>query len=52
VLNASLLRGADSVSRYGGEEFVVILPNTDIDGAILVGMEESQRSNSANKRSG
>lgn len=36
VLNASLLRGADSVSRYGGEEFVVILPNTDIDGAILV----------------
>ncbi|HIF9115667.1 TPA: membrane-associated sensor domain-containing protein [Photobacterium damselae] len=36
VLNASLLRGADSVSRYGGEEFVVILPNTDIDGAIQV----------------
>ncbi|WP_318512440.1 GGDEF domain-containing protein [Photobacterium leiognathi] len=36
IIDASLLRGIDSVSRYGGEEFVVLLPNTDLDGAILV----------------
>ncbi|NVK58054.1 MAG: diguanylate cyclase [Alteromonadaceae bacterium] len=32
-LQASLKRPSDDVCRYGGEEFVIILPNTDIDGA-------------------
>ena len=31
-----LLRGSDSVFRYGGEEFVLILPNTDREGALMV----------------
>ncbi len=27
-------RGADTVGRYGGEEFVALLPDTDVDGAL------------------
>ncbi|WP_013323116.1 diguanylate cyclase domain-containing protein [Gloeothece verrucosa] len=33
---SNLKRSADLVTRYGGEEFAVILPNTDLDGAIHV----------------
>ncbi|NQZ08984.1 MAG: diguanylate cyclase [Algicola sp.] len=33
ALFTSLSRGVDSVSRYGGEEFVAILPDTDNAGA-------------------
>jgi diguanylate cyclase (GGDEF)-like protein len=29
-------RGVDVISRYGGEEFAVILPETDLDGAWVV----------------
>ncbi|MDP2228833.1 MAG: diguanylate cyclase [Moraxellaceae bacterium] len=33
AINGSLLRTADIASRFGGEEFVVILPGTDAQGA-------------------
>jgi diguanylate cyclase (GGDEF)-like protein len=35
-LEASLLRPEDMVARFGGDEFLVILPETDSDGAIRV----------------
>jgi diguanylate cyclase (GGDEF)-like protein len=30
------LRGVDSAARFGGDEFAVILPQADLEGAILV----------------
>jgi diguanylate cyclase (GGDEF)-like protein len=30
------LRGVDTAARYGGEEFAVILPQADVDGALIV----------------
>ncbi|MEL4895338.1 GGDEF domain-containing protein [Crocosphaera sp. Alani8] len=35
-LESILQRPADKVTRYGGEEFVIILPNTEVEGAIHV----------------
>jgi hemerythrin len=37
VVKQSLSRETDFLARYGGEEMVVVLPDTDLDGAQLVG---------------
>lgn len=36
ALNSALLRPADTISRYGGEEFVVILPDSGLEGSLIV----------------
>lgn len=36
ALDSALERSGDFVSRYGGEEFVAVLPNTNIEGAFVV----------------
>jgi len=37
TMNSMALRSVDLVARYGGEEFAVILPGTDLPGAMEVG---------------
>ncbi|MEN9886764.1 MAG: hypothetical protein RL758_1342 [Pseudomonadota bacterium] len=37
TLGGSLQRSTDQLFRYGGEEFVCLLPNTDQEGAFVVG---------------
>ena len=37
ILLESSVRGSDSIYRYGGEEFIVLLPGTDLGGARRVG---------------
>jgi diguanylate cyclase (GGDEF)-like protein len=36
TLKSSLMRADDFVVRYGGEEFTIVLPNTDENGACLI----------------
>ena len=36
VLSQCIIREEDFVSRYGGEEFTIVLPNTDENGAYLI----------------
>lgn len=36
MINSKIFRPADLVARYGGEEFAVIMPGTDLEGAISV----------------
>ncbi len=36
ALSSTLMRQCDIICRYGGEEFIAILPDTNIEGAIQV----------------
>lgn len=36
VLDTTIRRPADMVARYGGEEFALILPHTDLEGALHI----------------
>lgn len=43
VIRDRVKRPLDVCCRWGGEEFVVLLPNTDLDGALLVAREIQER---------
>ena len=36
AMASSILRPADILARFGGEEFILLLPNTNVGGALLV----------------
>jgi diguanylate cyclase (GGDEF)-like protein len=42
-LTRGCLRSGDTVARWGGEEFVVLLPATDLNGALLIAEKIRQR---------
>lgn len=35
VIKGTVRKAEDFVSRYGGEEFIVVMPNTDVEGATI-----------------
>lgn len=43
ILTTQIRAGVDIASRYGGEEFTVVLPNTSRDGAEVVGARLAQQ---------
>jgi len=45
TMKESVKRTADFVSRYGGEEFAILLPDTDAEGALKVAENIQQRIN-------
>jgi diguanylate cyclase (GGDEF)-like protein/PAS domain S-box-containing protein len=57
-INNLLQRAGDVVARYGGEEFALILPNIDIEGAVIISehirarVEELDIQHEASKTSG
>ena len=50
LLSESLLRPGDRVARIGGEEFAVLLPNTDVEGASDVAWRLVKRVRDYNRR--
>lgn len=42
ALSTTVLRAGDLVGRYGGEEFFVLMPGTDLAGAMIVGEKVRQ----------
>ena len=44
---ARSIRATDSAFRYGGEEFLILLPQTDINGAIQIGENIRRRAENA-----
>ncbi|MDP2892244.1 MAG: diguanylate cyclase, partial [Bacillota bacterium] len=53
IINKNVRRAADLISRFGGDEFIIIMPNTDLKGAtevannILEGIREMKNSGSS-----
>ncbi|MCW8090869.1 GGDEF domain-containing protein [Alteromonas sp. ASW11-130] len=43
IIKETLRRPTDDVCRYGGEEFAVILPNTELEGAAMVAESMRQK---------
>jgi diguanylate cyclase (GGDEF)-like protein/PAS domain S-box-containing protein len=39
AMSATLQREGDLLARYGGEEFAIVLPGTDMTGALIVGQK-------------
>lgn len=46
AINSATNRAADFVARFGGEEFVILLPETDIEGAVAVAHKIQKNVNS------